>query len=40
LNWDETLAYDLAYVRTRSVWLDLKILLLTLKRVLMRHGAF
>lgn len=40
LNWDKTLAYDLEYVRTRSVWLDLKILLLTLKRVLMRHGAF
>jgi lipopolysaccharide/colanic/teichoic acid biosynthesis glycosyltransferase len=40
LNWGETLAYDLEYVRTRTVMLDLKILALTLKRVLVRHGAF
>ncbi len=40
LNWGETLAFDMLYVRTRSVGLDLKIILLTLKRVLMRHGAF
>jgi lipopolysaccharide/colanic/teichoic acid biosynthesis glycosyltransferase len=40
LNWGETLAWDLEYVRTRSVMLDLKILLLTLQRVLFRHGAF
>ena len=24
LNWGEILAWDLQYVRTRSVWLDLK----------------
>jgi lipopolysaccharide/colanic/teichoic acid biosynthesis glycosyltransferase len=40
LNWGETLAWDLEYVRTRTVMLDLKILLITLKRVLFRHGAF
>ncbi len=40
LNWGETLALDLQYVRTRSVALDLKIILLTIKRVITRHGAF
>ncbi|MBV8888983.1 MAG: sugar transferase [Alphaproteobacteria bacterium] len=40
LNWGETLAWDLEYIRTRSVALDLKILLITLKNVLARHGAF
>jgi lipopolysaccharide/colanic/teichoic acid biosynthesis glycosyltransferase len=40
LSWGETLAWDLEYVRTRSVVLDLKILLRTLQRVLFRHGAF
>ena len=40
LNWGETMALDLEYVRTRSVALDLKIILLTIKRVVTRHGAF
>ena len=40
LNWDETLAFDLRYVRTRSAGLDLKIIFMTLKRVITRHGAF
>jgi lipopolysaccharide/colanic/teichoic acid biosynthesis glycosyltransferase len=40
LNWGETLALDLQYVRTRSIALDLKIILLTIRRVLTRHGAF
>ncbi len=40
LNWGETLALDLEYVRKRSVALDLKIILLTIKRVVTRHGAF
>jgi lipopolysaccharide/colanic/teichoic acid biosynthesis glycosyltransferase len=40
LNWGETLAWDLEYVRTRSVGLDLKIILLTLKHMLTRRGAF
>ena len=40
LNWGETLAFDLEYVRTRTVMLDLKILAITLKQVLFRHGAF
>ena len=40
LNWGETIALDLEYVRIRSVSLDLKIIMLTILRVLTRHGAF
>jgi lipopolysaccharide/colanic/teichoic acid biosynthesis glycosyltransferase len=40
LNWGETLKWDLEYVYKRSVGLDLKILLITLRQVIMRHGAF
>lgn len=40
LNWGETLAWDLNYVHNRTVWLDLKIIVLTLKYVLLRRGAF
>jgi lipopolysaccharide/colanic/teichoic acid biosynthesis glycosyltransferase len=40
LNWGETIALDLQYVRTRSVSLDLKIIMLTILRVVTRHGAF
>lgn len=40
LNWGETLAWDLEYIRTRTVWLDLKIILQTLKCVTLRRGAF
>jgi Bacterial sugar transferase len=39
LNWGETLRWDLEYIRTRSVALDLKIILLTLKHVVTRRGA-
>jgi lipopolysaccharide/colanic/teichoic acid biosynthesis glycosyltransferase len=40
LNWGETIGWDLQYLRTRSVGLDLKIILMTLMRVSTRHGAF
>lgn len=40
LNWGETLAWDLHYVRTRTVGLDLKIIFTTLKHVIARRGAF
>jgi lipopolysaccharide/colanic/teichoic acid biosynthesis glycosyltransferase len=40
LNWGETIGFDLQYLRTRSVGLDLKIILMTLMRVSTRHGAF
>ena len=33
-------AWDLEYVRTRNVWLDLKIIFATLKCVALRRGAF
>ena len=39
LSWGETMALDLEYVRTRTIGLDLKIILLTIKRVLTAHGA-
>lgn len=40
LDFNTTLAWDLEYVRTRSVSLDLRILLRTVWLVLTRHGAF
>ena len=40
LNWGETIALDLEYVRTRSISLDLKIIVLTILRVLTLRGAF
>ena len=40
LNWGETLAWDLHYIRTRDVPLDLKIIFMTLKLVIARRGAF
>jgi lipopolysaccharide/colanic/teichoic acid biosynthesis glycosyltransferase len=40
LTRGETLKWDLEYVRTRTVWLDIKILLRTLWLVLTRRGAF
>jgi len=40
LSWGETLAWDLTYVRTRTVGLDLKIIFLTLWYVIARRGAF
>jgi lipopolysaccharide/colanic/teichoic acid biosynthesis glycosyltransferase len=40
LNWGETISWDMEYVRTRSVALDLKIIILTLWYVIVRRGAF
>jgi lipopolysaccharide/colanic/teichoic acid biosynthesis glycosyltransferase len=40
LDWGETLAWDLEYARTRSIWLDLRIISATLKCVALRRGAF
>jgi lipopolysaccharide/colanic/teichoic acid biosynthesis glycosyltransferase len=39
LSWGETMALDLEYVRTRTIGLDLKIIFLTIKRVVTAHGA-
>lgn len=38
LNWDEKFALDVWYVENQSAWLDLKILVLTVKKVLVREG--
>lgn len=40
LNWGETIAFDLEYIQTRRVSLDLKIIMLTILRVVTLHGAF
>jgi sugar transferase EpsL len=38
LSWDEKFDLDIWYVDNRSFLLDLRILLLTVKKVLLRHG--
>lgn len=38
LNWEEKFALDLWYIDHKSFWLDLKILWLTLFRVISRSG--
>ena len=38
LGWDEKFALDVWYVDQRSLWLDIKILWLTVKKVLVRDG--
>ena len=38
LSWEEKFALDVWYVDNRSLWLDIKILWLTVKKVLLRDG--
>lgn len=38
LGWEDKFTLDVWYVDNRSLWLDLKILLLTVKKVLVRDG--
>ena len=38
LTWDEKFRLDLWYVDNWSLWLDFKILLLTVKKVFKREG--
>jgi len=38
LSWEEKFEWDVRYVETQGFWLDLKILLLTLRTVLVREG--
>jgi lipopolysaccharide/colanic/teichoic acid biosynthesis glycosyltransferase len=38
LSWERRFELDIWYVENRSVWLDFKIMFLTLKRVVMREG--
>jgi len=38
VSWDEKFAMDVWYVEHRSLWLDLQILALTVRKVLVREG--
>jgi len=38
ISWEDKFRLDVSYVDHRSLWLDIKILWLTLKKVLMRDG--
>lgn len=38
ISWDEKFALDVWYVDNRSLWLDLKIIWLTLRKVVKREG--
>lgn len=38
LSWEEKFALDVWYVDNRSLWLDLKIIFLTIKKVVIRDG--
>jgi lipopolysaccharide/colanic/teichoic acid biosynthesis glycosyltransferase len=38
ISWDEKFKLDVWYVDNQSFWLDLKILLLTIKKVFVREG--
>jgi lipopolysaccharide/colanic/teichoic acid biosynthesis glycosyltransferase len=38
ISWDDKFALDVWYVDNRSLWIDLKILWMTLRKVIMRDG--
>jgi sugar transferase EpsL len=38
ISWDEKFELDVWYVNNQSIWLDVKILWLTVKKVIMRDG--
>ncbi|MCY1251604.1 putative sugar transferase EpsL [compost metagenome] len=38
MSWDEKFKLDVWYVDNRSLWLDIKILWLTVRKVLVRDG--
>lgn len=38
VSWEEKFEYDVWYVENQSLWLDFKILLLTVKKVFIREG--
>lgn len=38
ISWEEKFVLDVWYVNNRSLWLDIKILFLTVKKVLVRDG--
>lgn len=38
ISWEQKFQYDVWYVDNRSLWLDLKIIMLTIKKVFVREG--
>jgi lipopolysaccharide/colanic/teichoic acid biosynthesis glycosyltransferase len=38
LSWEEKFAMDIWYVENQNFWLDMKILLLTVQKVIVREG--
>jgi len=38
-NWDERLKYDVQYVKTQTLWLDIKIIFKTIHQVFKREGV-
>lgn len=38
ISWEDKFALDVWYVDNRGFWLDMKILLLTVQRIVLRHG--
>jgi len=38
ISWDEKFTYDLWYVKNQSFWLDMKIIWMTIKKVIARKG--
>jgi lipopolysaccharide/colanic/teichoic acid biosynthesis glycosyltransferase len=38
LSWDEKFKFDVWYVDNKNIWLDIKILFMTVKKVLVRDG--
>ena len=38
ISWEDKFKYDIWYVENQSFWLDLKILILTVKKVLIKEG--
>jgi lipopolysaccharide/colanic/teichoic acid biosynthesis glycosyltransferase len=38
LNWDQKFAHDVWYVDNQSLWLDIRILFMTVRKVLIRDG--
>lgn len=39
ISWEEKFALDVWYVDNRTIWLDIKIILMTVKKVLVRDGV-
>ena len=38
ISWEEKFKYDIWYVENQSFWLDMKIIWMTIKKVIAREG--